>query len=315
MTTPKISVIVPVYKVEQYLHRCIDSILSQSFTDFELLLIDDGSPDNCGKICDEYAQKDSRVRVFHKPNGGVSSARNLGLDNAKGEWMAFIDSDDYVENEYLEELLSYETNTSADIITSIKILDTTNNSVTLQRKEFGSLFSVYGFDKNCTPWGKLLRKDIISNNNLKFNTRVHLGEDAMFVLSYLLDADKITLISSNKYNYEKGRPNSLTKKINSYESELAGKEEFEGIVRQLINELNLDDLSIKELEKSQRLYIERTLVSIMRLPNQKDRLNKLQGLDLSLYNKYTKPYNWKEKVLLFLLRKKFFYIYDMILHL
>ena len=105
MTTPKISVIVPVYKVEQYLHRCIDSILSQSFTDFELLLIDDGSPDNCGKICDEYTQKDSRVRVFHKPNGGVSSARNLGLDNAKGKWIAFIDSDDFVEKEYLEKLL------------------------------------------------------------------------------------------------------------------------------------------------------------------------------------------------------------------
>jgi len=103
--TPQISVIVPVYKVEQYIHRCIDSILSQSFTDFELILVDDGSPDNCGKICDEYAQKDSRIRVFHKSNGGVSSARNLGLDNAKGEWIAFIDSDDFVENEYLEELL------------------------------------------------------------------------------------------------------------------------------------------------------------------------------------------------------------------
>ena len=93
--TPKISVIVPVYNVEKYLPRCIDSILSQTFTDFELLLIDDGSPDNCGKICDEYAAKDSRVRVFHKPNGGVSSARNLGLDNARGEWIAFIDSDDF----------------------------------------------------------------------------------------------------------------------------------------------------------------------------------------------------------------------------
>lgn len=310
-----ISIIVPVYKVENYLHRCIDSILSQSFTDFELILVDDGSPDNCGKICDEYAQKDNRVRVFHKSNGGVSSARNLGLDNAKGEWIAFIDSDDFVENGYLEELLSYETNTSADIITSIKILDSTNNSVTLQRKEFGLLFSIYKFEKFCPPWGKLLRKDIISNNNLKFNTRVHLGEDAMFVLSYLLNADKITLISSNKYNYEKGRPNSLTKKINSYESELAGKEEFDRIVTQLINELNLDNLSIKELEVSQRLYIERTLASIMRLPNQKDRLNKLHKLDLSLYNKHTKPYNWKDKILLFLLKKEFFYIYDMILHL
>lgn len=84
---PKISVIVPVYNTEKYLHRCVDSILAQTFTDFELLLIDDGSTDSSGAICDEYAQKDSRVRVFHKENGGASSARNLGLDNATGEWI------------------------------------------------------------------------------------------------------------------------------------------------------------------------------------------------------------------------------------
>ena len=84
MIYPKISIIVPVYKVERYLPHCIDSILAQTFTDFELLLIDDGSPDNSGKICDEYAAKDTRIRVFHKDNGGVSSARNFGLDNANG---------------------------------------------------------------------------------------------------------------------------------------------------------------------------------------------------------------------------------------
>jgi glycosyltransferase involved in cell wall biosynthesis len=90
---PTISVIVPVYNVEQYLCKCLDSILNQIFTDFELLLIDDGSPDKSGQICDEYAHKDSRIRVFHKENGGVSSARNLGLDNANGKWVTFIDSD------------------------------------------------------------------------------------------------------------------------------------------------------------------------------------------------------------------------------
>lgn len=315
MTTPKISVIVPVYKVEQYLHRCIDSILSQSFTDFELLLIDDGSPDNCGKICDEYAQKDSRVRVFHKPNGGVSSARNLGLDNAKGEWVAFIDSDDYVENGYLEELLSYETNTSADIITSIKILDSTNNSVTLERKEFGLLFSVYGFDKNCPPWGKLLKKDIISRYKLKFNTRVHLGEDAMFVLSYLLNANKITLISSNKYNYEEGRTDSLTKKINSYESELAGKEEFDRIVGLIKTNFSLDALGIVELEISQKNLIERVIRSIIRIDNKNDRLQKLSKLDLTLYNKHRKAYTWKEGILLKLLKHRMFFLYDVLINL
>lgn len=104
---PKISVIVPVYNTEKYLHRCIDSILAQTFTDFELLLIDDGSKDNSGTICDEYAAKDSRVRVFHKENGGVSSARNLGLDNAKGEWISFVDSDDYTDSYFLENFELY----------------------------------------------------------------------------------------------------------------------------------------------------------------------------------------------------------------
>ncbi len=93
---PLVSIIVPVYNAEKYLNRCVDSILSQAMTDFELLLIDDGSKDESGRICDEYAAKDARVRAFHKPNGGVSSARNLGLDNAIGKWVTFCDADDVV---------------------------------------------------------------------------------------------------------------------------------------------------------------------------------------------------------------------------
>ena len=92
---PTISVIVPVYNAEKYLSRCMDSILVQTFTCFELLLVDDGSTDCSGRICDEYAKRDTRIRVIHKENGGVSSARNLGLDNAKGEWICFCDSDDF----------------------------------------------------------------------------------------------------------------------------------------------------------------------------------------------------------------------------
>jgi len=91
--SPKISIIVPVYKVEPYLRKCIDSILAQTFTDFELILVDDGSPDGCGKICDEYAKKDNRILVIHKSNGGLSSARNAGLEIAKGEYIGFVDSD------------------------------------------------------------------------------------------------------------------------------------------------------------------------------------------------------------------------------
>lgn len=108
MNQPKISVIVPVYNDEKWLRRCVDSILTQTYTDFELLLVDDGSTDGSGAICDEYTAKDSRVHVFHQPNGGVSSASNLGLDNARGEWISFVDSDDWMDMNYLESLLTVD---------------------------------------------------------------------------------------------------------------------------------------------------------------------------------------------------------------
>ena len=111
-----ISVLVPVYNTNQYLPRCIDSILGQSFTDFELLLIDDGSTDGSAKICDAYAEKDSRIRVLHKENGGVSSARNLGLNEAKGEWVVFVDSDDWISDNCIKLLTEPLRNKEFDIV-------------------------------------------------------------------------------------------------------------------------------------------------------------------------------------------------------
>lgn len=116
---PQISVIVPVYKVEKYINRCVDSILAQTFTDFELILVDDGSPDNCGAICDEYAAKDSRVRVIHQKNGGLSAARNAGIDwvfaNSDSEWIAFVDSDDWIHPMYLDALFSAVSQSKLDV--------------------------------------------------------------------------------------------------------------------------------------------------------------------------------------------------------
>ena len=120
-----ISVIVPIYQTERYLPRCIDSILAQSFRDFELLLIDDGSKDNSGAICDRYARQDSRVRVFHKENGGVSDTRNFGLDHAKGDYIAFVDSDDYIGHDYLKILMEMAVENDADMtIISFQQTDT-----------------------------------------------------------------------------------------------------------------------------------------------------------------------------------------------
>ena len=134
----------------------------------------------------------------------------------------FVDSDDYIEVDYLEELISYETINNSEIIAISNKLDEKNKSITLSRDKFGLLFSLYKFDKFCPPWGKLFKKNIIFNHKLRFNIKIRLGEDMMFVLSYLLNTEKITLVSSNKYNYEIGRPDSLTKVLNSYDTELAG---------------------------------------------------------------------------------------------
>lgn len=112
----ELSIIVPVYKVEPYIHKCIISILSQTFTSFELILVDDGSPDKCGEICDEYARKDTRVRVLHKENGGLSSARNAGIDIAQGEYISFIDSDDYIDKDMYESMFYLSRKYDADVV-------------------------------------------------------------------------------------------------------------------------------------------------------------------------------------------------------
>lgn len=113
---PELSIIVPVYKVENYLPRCIESILAQTFTDFELILIDDGSPDRCGEICDEYAAKDSRIVVIHQKNQGVSAARNAGLDAARGTYLGFVDSDDWIEPEMYQEMLHAAKSKGVDLV-------------------------------------------------------------------------------------------------------------------------------------------------------------------------------------------------------
>ena len=113
---PELSVIVPVYKVEKYLSKCIDSILAQTFTDFELILIDDGSPDRCGEICDEYAAKDSRIIVIHQQNKGVSAARNAGLEIAKGKYIGFVDSDDWIEPEMYQILIATANETASELV-------------------------------------------------------------------------------------------------------------------------------------------------------------------------------------------------------
>lgn len=204
-----ISVIVPVYKAEKYLHRCVDSILAQSCSDFELLLIDDGSPDNSGAICDEYAAKDSRVRVFHKENGGVSSARNLGLDNARGEWITFCDSDDYVTSDWLSAYDDAIVNNVDLTIQGYYIIDggiTKKKELPLcqgcsiddKRGLIVSLMcqGVYGY-----LWVKLFRRQIIEDNHIRFDTNSTFREDEQFFSKYLEYVNSFRCIDKENYYY------------------------------------------------------------------------------------------------------------------
>ena len=133
MKTPKISIIVPVYNVEPYIRRCIDSILSQTFKDFELILVDDGSPDRCGEICEEYAIRDSRIKVIYKENGGQLSARNRGLDIAQGDYIGFVDSDDWIDEDMYEILYNLCKNNDAQIA-NIGINFINNNKIESSKK-------------------------------------------------------------------------------------------------------------------------------------------------------------------------------------
>ncbi len=202
----EISIIVPVYKVEPYLRKCLDSILAQTFTNFEVILVDDGSPDNSGKICDEYAIKDSRVRVIHKENGGLSSARNAGIDIAQGKYLGFVDSDDYIAEDMYEVLYENLKFYDADI-SSVEIIpfrDDKYENTSKEKKEIllnkkEAIKSVLeGTDFYAYAWNKLYRKELFYNNRyLEGET----FEDAYIIIDILLETDKIIVSNEEKYFY------------------------------------------------------------------------------------------------------------------
>lgn len=218
---PKISIIVPVYNTEQYLSRCIDSILGQSFTDFELLLVDDGSPDGSGAICNAYAEKDKRVRVFHKENGGVSSARNLGIDNAQGEWLYFVDSDDELLPDGLKVLVDNISDDVDVVMGGFESVDELGNmtreatkSVNLRLSRKESVITLYRGQGCCGyfflgyTWQRLFRKSLVDRFDLRFDTSIAIKEDTLFVMQYLRKSNGITQFATQPiYRYYQ-RPNS-----------------------------------------------------------------------------------------------------------
>ena len=199
-----VSIVIPVYNAAAVLSTCLESLLAQTYTDFEVLLIDDGSDDGSASLCDQYAVKDSRIHAFHKYNEGVSSARNLGLDKASGEIIAFVDSDDAVESNYLEKLIEYFAEDF--VICGFKNTEGiayTPEAMVVTKEQMNKEVPIMVQDPFLlyTPWSKLFRRSLIEEHQLRFDTRLCLYEDAIFVLAYLALCNSVRKLCCSGYLY------------------------------------------------------------------------------------------------------------------
>ncbi len=322
----KISVIIPIYNAGTYLVDCLESIRNQSFTDYEVLLIDDGSTDNSGKICDSFADKDSRFHVTHKPNGGVSSARNTGIDQAKGEWIGFIDSDDTVETDYLLHLYQ-GVNRQKDILviqgfktilppkqSHIRAFETHLYTAS----DIYQLFQELNINRSGYPFAKLYNTQIIQQNRIRFIEQIHYAEDVMFMLTYMCYINAIQTLGGCNYNYYvRDNSNSLSQRIFSFESEYACYETYVDRVEKLRIRFNMPPKSLlKAYNVISEYLVRRSIGSMYRSQTLKPRgeriaiLKSLTTRQIDFLNAYYKECNWFHKVTVFLLSNRFYYFCD-----
>jgi len=222
-STDKISIIVPVYNVEPYIRRCLDSIINQTYKNLEILLINDGSTDNSGMICDEYAEKDNRIKVFHKSNGGLSSALNVGLRNLSGDYLGFIDSDDWAEEDMFEVLYNsakqynvplsvatYFTNTDLDesiVINRDTIPDgvLSTRDILLYSLKRDSYTGFCGY-----VWNKLYSVDMVKDSNVYFDDNIRYGMDALFFTNLAIKSDFTGVFTNMPLYHYNIRESSMT---------------------------------------------------------------------------------------------------------
>lgn len=228
-----ISFIVPVYNVEKYLRECVDSIFNQLTDACEIILVDDGSPDSSGAICDGYADKDSRVKVVHQKNGGLAAARNTGLDCAQGEYIAFVDSDDYLDGRCIANILNWISLGGADIcfMRAMKVfpdgkqqlLDDEMNAAMLKRSKESVLKYLSERSKYPgSPCTKIFKRSLVEKNNLRFPDDRRVSEDLGFVLQCILKAESYDSLPIDYYYYRQAREGSITN-IVTYKSFLGLK--------------------------------------------------------------------------------------------
>lgn len=228
---PKVSIIVPIYNVEKYIDRCMQTLINQTLQDIEIIMVDDGSPDNCPKLCDEYAQKDNRIKVIHKKNGGLSDARNAGLNIATGEYIAFIDSDDYTSTEAYETLYNKAKETNADIVFAGFKYQNADGSIDkcfLLDHTFDNHDAIIEFlssmiyDKKprkdtvwMSVWNGIYKRELLEKNRIRFKSeRDYLSEDIVFHTELIPLCKKIVCIPETFYNYCYNGI-SLTRKFNT----------------------------------------------------------------------------------------------------
>ena len=252
-----ISVIIPVYNVEKYLSQCIESILSQTYKDFELILVDDGSKDKSLQICQQYADIDSRVKVLHQENSGVSVARNKGLSAVTGTWITFIDSDDWVDETFLEDF-QIEENGDADMICQgLKFVDHATGTVKRER--------CFGKDRIETPdvEGKLEKYDVLSfgvtvckcfkrsvieTNNIRFDELIAYHEDHIFTLSFIFHTHMITTVDACGYNYRCGHNvSSLSKRRHPCKNQVRAGQRMMDSLKDISTVFDLSDGYFKKI--------------------------------------------------------------------
>lgn len=219
MTTPLISVIVPVYRVEKYLERCVKSILSQTYENLEVILVDDGSPDQCPAICDACAEKDARVKVIHQENKGLSGARNAGIDAASGEYLAFVDSDDYVSPHFIEELYQLLQDTGCAIgqcrfsyVKGDGLVEESDSAFCIYRGE-SLMEQLYGPEEKATcfvvAWNKLYRAELFKETGIRYpEGRIHEDEATTYRLFH--EAKKLAFLDRALYGYYTENGGSIT---------------------------------------------------------------------------------------------------------
>lgn len=219
---PLVSVIVPVFRAEKFLRKCIESIISQTCQDFELILVEDGSPDNSAIICDDYASRFTNIHVIHKKNGGPSDSRNVGLDNAQGQWIVFVDADDKISDTYLSHLLecnperdkmllSMQDNYNVDMygcIVPTHRLDFKDEQIIVGKNQ--DIIEKYRLLHHYGIYAKLFSREIIEKNHIRFNTQIDVCEDGLFINQYETYINKIFLSSYKDYYYVMPSPSKFS---------------------------------------------------------------------------------------------------------